>query len=174
MLLKEEFERPVKKWARLPEREHFWSFVDLNGEDGCWIWHGERATGGYGRFSHRGRRWPAHRYAYEGLVALIPEGLHIDHLCRKPPCVNPAHLEPVTCRENLLRGDTFQARNAQKTHCPQGHPYDAANTYTPPGKNARHCRACSRDRARQLLATEEGRAAHAARQRMYRARKADS
>lgn len=34
----------------------------------------------------------------------IPDGLQLDHLCRNPSCVNPAHLEIVTGAENIRRG----------------------------------------------------------------------
>lgn len=40
-------------------------------------------------------------------------------------------------------------RNASKTHCPSGHPYDDANTYIYPGKAHRGCRTCRRDYARE-------------------------
>jgi len=59
----------------------------------------------------------AHRIAYQLVVGPIPDGLVLDHLChtRDPDCadnancphrrcVNPAHLEPVTRRENIARG----------------------------------------------------------------------
>lgn len=59
----------------------------------------------------------AHRFAYERFVGTIPAGLQIDHLCRTRLCVNPAHLEPVTNRENVLRGLA-----ATRTHCAKGHP----------------------------------------------------
>jgi hypothetical protein len=80
-------------------------------------------------------------------VGPIPRGLVIDHLCRNTICVNPDHMQVVTVRENTLRGNTFQARNLRKTHCPQGHPYDQANTYLHRGK--RHCRICQRDANRR-------------------------
>lgn len=118
-------------------------------EAGCWNWQGRRDKRGYGKFS-RGRvgegNVSTHRFAYERLVGPIPDGLHLDHLCRNPRCCNPDHLEPVTCRENLLRGDTFQARNAAKTHCPKGHPYDEANTYVS-SRGMRSCRACAHERS---------------------------
>src|SRR5882672_10337222 len=102
---------------------------------GCWLWHGALQNKGYGLF-HIGsvldrsrRRVLAHRLAYELYMGPIPFGLTIDHLCRVPCCVNPDHLEPVTHRENVLRGLSPQAMNAAKLHCVSGHPFDDVNTY---------------------------------------------
>lgn len=115
--------------------ERFWSKVDKSGE--CWEWTAGKYAWGYGQFSVGYKKIRAHRWAYEHLVGPIPEGLVIDHLCRNPPCVNPAHLEPVTGAENTRRGG-----NALKTHCPRGHEYDEANTRYCHG--SRFCRACDR------------------------------
>ena len=109
---------------------------------GCWLWTAAIARG-YGVFWFEGRQGPAHRYAYERWAGPIPDGLQLDHLCRVRNCVNPNHLEPVTCRENLLRGETFNATNAARTHCPQGHEYDEKNTYV--WRSQRHCRPCRAD-----------------------------
>jgi len=119
--------------------EKFWFFVSQADVDagGCWMWRGQTIPLGYGRLSHGGPL-QAHRVAYEILVGPIPEGLTIDHLCRVPGCVNPAHLEPVTASENLRR------RHAAVTHCPQGHEYTAENTYQHRG--SRYCKACTRER----------------------------
>jgi hypothetical protein len=84
----------------------------------------------------------AHTYAYEWLRGPVPDGLVLDHLCTNPWCVRPSHLEAVTQRENLMRGETIAAVNTQKTHCPRGHPFDEANTYVRPGGRDRGCRAC--------------------------------
>lgn len=81
----------------------------------------------------------AHRVAYEEIMGPVPEGLELDHLCRTRSCVNPSHLEPVTHRENMNRGDVATRR---KTHCPKGHPYDEENTGIYNGY--RNCRACAR------------------------------
>ena len=98
---------------------------------------------GYGQFWDGTRLVRAHRFAYEQIVGPIPDGLQLDHLCRVRSCVNPAHLEPVTCQVNLLRGTGASARNAIKTHCPQGHAYGDFNTYIRP-EGWRRCRECHR------------------------------
>lgn len=112
--------------------------------DTCWEWMGKPANTGYGQMSFQrdGKqivRNP-HRALYELLVGEIPEGLDLDHLCRNRLCVNPNHLEPVTRKENLMRGDTITAKNAAKTECDSGHEYTEENTYHYRG--ARQCRSC--------------------------------
>lgn len=124
----------------------FWERVSIGGPDDCWPWLGVRTYNGYGRFKLTARKSPvrAHRLAYEEMVGPIPEGLVIDHLCRNRLCVNPDHLEPVTNRENLLRGEGIAAINAAKTHCVKGHPFDEVNTYIEPSNGKRKCRTCRR------------------------------
>lgn len=116
--------------------------VSVNPVSGCIEWTAGM-VGGYGKFTLKGRCVLAHRWYFEYCKGGIPSGLQLDHLCRNRRCVNPDHLEPVTCKENLMRGDTFQARNAAKTHCPQGHEYSEENTRVDP-KGSRRCRECSR------------------------------
>jgi hypothetical protein len=110
-------------------------------ENGCWLAGDPRF---YAQVMIDGKQYGAHRVSYEFFREPIPEGLAIDHLCRVKNCVNPWHLEPVTMRENVLRGDTIPARHANLTHCPRGHAYDEANTRVHKGK--RYCRACQRER----------------------------
>lgn len=82
--------------------ERFWSKVDTSGI--CWEWTAARSDG-YGQFkSGPGEPAGAHRWAYQYLVGPIPVGVQLDHLCRNRACVNPDHLEPVSQRENILRG----------------------------------------------------------------------
>lgn len=52
------------------------------GPNGCWLWTGYTAPNGYGEW--RGNR--AHRAAYVIAIGPIPDGLHIDHLCRVRNC----------------------------------------------------------------------------------------
>jgi hypothetical protein len=127
----------------------FWDKVDAYGD--CWLWTAYKTPEGYGQFWHERRNEGAHRYAYESLVGGIPDGYELDHLCRVPNCVNPDHLEPVTHRENLLRGPTtISNRLRRRTHCRYGHEYTPENTDIRPGY--RRCRACTKehDRLRYL------------------------
>lgn len=85
--------------------DRFWAKVDKTSDpNGCWLWTASVGSHGYGAFGVGQAVKVAHRIAYELTVGPIPEGLHLDHLCRRHACVNPAHLHPVTLRENVGRG----------------------------------------------------------------------
>jgi HNH endonuclease len=140
--------------------DRFWPKVNKNGPipahrpdlGPCWAWTAVTRKG-YGAVWAGQTMVQAHRMAYVLLVGPVPDGLELDHLCHNGSgcpggvtcphraCVNPAHLEPVTSRENLLRGTGPTALNAAKTHCPQGHAYDEANTYRDRA-GGRRCRIC--------------------------------
>ena len=114
---------------------------------GCWIWTGGLTTPGYGiYYAYPGTKNMifAHRAFYMYYVGEIPKGLCLDHLCRVRCCVNPAHLEAVTVKENTLRGIGWAPQNARKTHCKKGHEYNESNThYRLTG--GRECKQCKTD-----------------------------
>jgi len=116
-------------------KERFFNKV-LKLPSGCWLWMGaiqgkfyKRDNGGYGSFRYFGVVTPAHIASFRIHNIEIPDGMHIDHLCRITSCVNPDHLEPVTPLENFNRGIGNKGENSLcKTHCPNGHEYTEYNT----------------------------------------------
>lgn len=123
-------------------------------EGACWVWAGYKPETHYANFifkvDGRSKSKTAHRAVYELLIAPIPDGMVLDHLCKNIHCVNPAHLEPVTQKENLRRSDNYIGKNARKTHCVNGHEFTPENIYHPPKKPThRYCRACANARAKQ-------------------------
>lgn len=81
--------------------ERFWRVVDKT--ESCWLWTGSKDRHGYGRINIDRTPQLAHRISYLMAHGPIPDGLELDHLCRQHSCVRPAHLEPVTHRENMCR-----------------------------------------------------------------------
>lgn len=139
-----------------------YEFVRVNGprakpvgyiilENGCWQWRGALDSRGYGHWTRPGMKGAsAHRHLYEILRGPITPGETLDHLCRNPSCVNPAHLEMCSIRENILRGDGMAAKRARQTHCIHGHELTEENTYHRPDRprgRGRQCRQCYRDSA---------------------------
>ena len=115
---------------------------------GCHLWTGAISSSGYGCIALRGKSGTnvnAHRLSYEFAHGPVPEGMDIDHTCRTRSCVNAAHLEPVSHRENMRRGGGFAGLNAAKTHCKRGHAFTPENT-RPHGKGNRACRQCEQVR----------------------------
>jgi hypothetical protein len=139
--------------------------------DECWPWDRAMYENGYGRarvnrVGGKPSGTTAHRAVYSALVGPIPDGLDLDHLCRNRACANPAHVEPVTRRENLLRGHTLPAANVAKTHCLRGHEFTPENTRIQRGTRA--CRECIRVAAARRL--EDNRDLFNARSRIYNTR----
>jgi hypothetical protein len=130
--------------------ERFWAKV--NADEVCWEWMAATDRGGYGVFNPNGTLVRAHRFAWENLVGPIPEGLHIDHLCRNRICVCIDHLEPVTPKMNHERGTSVVRRKIQAatiTHCPRNHEYNEENTNVNKRTGARKCLTCHRDNERR-------------------------
>lgn len=140
------------KMNEVPEvaRDWFMSKVVPVPESGCWIWEGSE-TKGYGSVYVNGRGYRAHRVSYRIHKGIIPRGLVIDHLCRVKCCVNPDHLEPVSNRENGLRGIGFVAVNHKKRYCVRGHELRLDDAMPIKRGLVRVCLKCQRirDRARR-------------------------
>jgi hypothetical protein len=120
-----------------------WEGLFVISADGCRLWLGSiDEESGYGRISVSGRPQQAHRFVWEQVTGKkIPEGLVIDHLCRVRHCVNPYHLDVVTQKVNVARGELNAFRMAL-THCSRGHKYSTSNTRWEGMR--RHCRECDR------------------------------
>ncbi|MEU5834492.1 HNH endonuclease [Streptomyces diacarni] len=146
--------------ASLPLLPRLWARTEVDPQTGCYRWTGGKqgGPGTYGQINHKGRTRPVHVAAYEELTGQqVPDGHHVDHVaargCRYRDCWNIAHLEPVTPRENVLRGTSPAALNARKTHCPQGHEYTPENTRLADG--SRVCRTCERARAARFYRAKQ-------------------
>ena len=149
---------------RIPPEIRFYSHVvegevpDYAPELGpCLLWTGHAPR--YGHFVVETTRTPvrkqAHVYAYELVHGPVKKGLVLDHLCRVKRCVRVSHLEPVTNRENTLRGVSRVAQQARQTHCKRGHPLEGDNLLvgkTRYGFPERRCRECRRATGRRLRA----------------------
>ncbi len=133
---------PAGIYLRKPAIERFWEKVEKT--TSCWNWTAGINMGGYGTFWSKKRHRLAHRWSYEHFTGPIPDGLTIDHLCRNTKCVNPKHLEAVTQRENVFRGESLFAKNHKKTHCKRGHEFTSDNTYIRKSKygHMRGCKSC--------------------------------
>lgn len=123
---------------------YFLRHISPEPNSGCWIWTSCLDKDGYALGARNKNCKPrtvrAHRAIYKLLVGPIAEGLTLDHLCKTKCCVNPDHLEPVTSKVNILRGNGRAAVNARKTHCPRGHSL-AEHAYINK-KQQRICRIC--------------------------------
>ena len=88
--------------------ERFWQKVNKNGPihptlGRCWVWKAHTKSG-YGRFHNGCTDEPSHRFSYRLHGGVIPPKYVIDHLCRRPSCVNPNHLQACTNEQNVQRG----------------------------------------------------------------------
>lgn len=114
---------------------------------GCWIFQGSRTTHGYGRVSVNHVVELTHRVVYEAAVGPIPDGFVIDHLCRNPPCCNPAHLEAVTQKVNIERGVSPMMIAHLVGMCTRGHSLAEFAHRRADGRVA-YCRKCRNEQRR--------------------------
>lgn len=142
--------------ARRPIKDRLLDLIDKDRD--CWVWTGSTNSQGYGRLTTGSRSdntrktEAAHRASYRTFVGEIPNGLTIDHLCRNRKCINPDHLEAVTIKENVSRGNPLWKQQMARTHCPQGHEYTEDNIYryaTKHGGTCRNCKTCMKARSIQ-------------------------
>lgn len=121
-------------------------------ETPCWLWLGCKSkTTGYGQFKMDARRGSTvkvgpHVFAYLYYIGEIPAGYEVHHRCYQRACCNPRHLELKTHKENVFDSTKNPAtRNAQKTHCVNGHEFTPENTHNS-RNGARVCKICRRNR----------------------------
>lgn len=127
----------MRDWSN--REDLFW--VRLEPKEDCLVWTGSIKSDGYGATNYQNKPITAHRLAYIYTYGEIPHGLVLDHLCRVRLCANPEHLEPVTNRENILRG--FRDRGV----CRNGHTRTPETTLTWRDKKTiggftNHCKTC--------------------------------
>ena|SRR6185312_12384546 len=124
---------------------------------GCWLWLRHVNGWGYGSCTWveaSGRRTrTAHLASWLLYRGFVSKRDRVDHKCRVRCCVNPDHLEPVSHRENILRGTSpWGGRLVKKTRCPRGHEYNTENTILNRmphnGFYTRACRICKKENAR--------------------------
>lgn len=128
-------------WNRL------WRRTTVDQDTGCWVFTGPLNRTGYG-YIRWGRQWPSvHRLAKIIFGERFDEELTLDHLCRNRACWRIDHLDPCTMRVNLLRGESFSAVNARKTHCIHGHELTPNNLV--PNRAGRKCLVCHRESNRR-------------------------
>jgi hypothetical protein len=100
-----------------PVLDRIRSRIHVDTDTGCHVFTGALTAEGYGLVGLGGRGdgvGYTHRLLYADTKGPIPDGLHIDHLCRNRACCNPDHLEAVTQGENNRRAAPFR-RPRKKT-----------------------------------------------------------
>lgn len=128
-------------------RERLHARITGEPNSGCWLWLGPMLPNGYGKAQVKQKSYWVHRLFYQMYKGEVHAGRELDHLCRVRLCVNPAHLEPVTRRENVRRGISQFAAKMNSTHCVNGHEFSNENTMRKPD-GRRECRTCRLARRR--------------------------
>lgn len=124
----------------------FLSKIDYPDDSACWVWIGTLDTHGYGNLRIEGTITLAHRWSFENLGGgVLVAGMVLDHLCRNTACVNPRHLEQVTQRQNIMRGDSPAIITHLTELCQRGHSMADAMVLR---NGRRYCRHCANANAR--------------------------
>lgn len=138
--------------------DRFWSKVNYLGKwslvnkewSQCWEWTGGVCGKGYGNFWLGNKCYGSHRWIYIQLHGPLDSKIELDHLCRNKICVRDSHLEPVSHKENVLRGIGPTAINAHKDTCSKGHLLIQDGTR----RNQRYCRECDLEEKRNYYNTK--------------------
>ena len=128
----------------------------------CLVFTGKRNPDGYGQIRVGEKLLSVHRVWWIAHGRELPEGMTLDHLCRVRNCVRLDHLEAVSMRENILRGDGPAARNARAVSCIRGHGLSTRKN------GVRFCRECQKRRLRAKRAKDPAASNAAARERYKR------
>lgn len=112
---------------------------DRGHETPCHIWQGAKNKDGYAVVKREGKTHLLHRLTWAEENGPIPAGQVMDHLCRIHACIRPEHLEPVTLKENLRRGEGHGG--VLRTHCRRGHRLTGRNLYKR-SDGTHRCRTC--------------------------------
>ena len=135
------------------EHKRIFKKISLYPKTTCWIWTGSKDEQGYGMLHYRGKTERIHRVMYSYYNGPIPRGVkarknaQIDHKCNNTTCCNPEHLELVTQKTNVLRGNGITAQCARKTHCKYGHKLPEYKSNKP----RRYCKECDRIRHKKRI-----------------------
>lgn len=107
--------------------EQFWDNLEVEEEDGCWLWIGSKTPDGYGRFRVQGVDTLAGRYAYQKYIGEIPDKHRLFRKCEVRLCVNPEHMHPKTSFQQMEGSNSPAAQNSRRKACIHGHPFEGDN-----------------------------------------------
>lgn len=91
---------PVKLEMTPEEKLRFFSKVNKDSPNGCWIWTGSKDTSGYGSFYFNKGPRSTHRLSFQMHFRLLLPGECVLHRCDTPACVNPEHFWIGSVLEN--------------------------------------------------------------------------